>query len=55
MYIKGDGDNFYISRVYWLNCEDCTIYEFMNKDGDIIEIEVKVNESIDSKVKLYFD
>lgn len=55
MYIKGDWDNFYISRVYWLNCEECAIYEFQNKDGDIIEIEVKVNEKLEDKVKLYFD
>ena len=55
MYIVSDGERFYIDRVYWFHSKDCAIYEFSNKDGDVIEYEVGIKETISEKVELYFD
>ncbi|MBR1984984.1 MAG: hypothetical protein IKA31_04505 [Clostridia bacterium] len=55
MYIIKDEDRYYINRVYWFHSGDCAIYEFTNKDGDVIDYEVGIRETINEIVELYFD
>ena len=55
MYIVDDYERFYINRVYWFHSGGYAIYEFINKYGDILDFEVKVDETINEKVKLYFE
>ena len=55
MYIVNDGDRYYINTVYWFHSGNYAIYEFTNKDGDVIDYEVGVRETINEMVELYFD
>lgn len=55
MYIEHNCERFYISRAYWVHSFGYTIYEFANKYGDTVEIEVLVNESLEDKVDIYVE
>lgn len=55
MYIEHNCERFYISRAYWVHSFGYTIYEFANKYGDTVEIEVLVNESLEDKVEVYME
>jgi len=55
MYVKYWDKKYYLSRAYWLDCANCTVYEFVTNDGDIYTVEVKVNESLASKEMLIID
>lgn len=52
MYIESNEEKYYLSRVYWFHSGNCTIWEFANAEGDIIDYEVNIDERITDKVKV---
>ena len=52
MYIENNGEKYYLSRVYWFHSGNCTIWEFANAEGDVIDYEVNIDERITDKVKV---
>ena len=52
MYIESNGEKYYLSRVYWFNSRNCTIWDFANAEGDVIDYEVNIDERITDKVKV---
>lgn len=48
MYVIYEGIKHWISRAYWFNSGECTIYEF-------VSVEVKPSESLNDLERLYFE
>ena len=55
MYVVYNDIKYYISRAYWFNSGDCTVYEFVSADGDVYSVEVKPSESLNDLERLYID
>lgn len=55
MYVIYNDIKYYISRAYWFNSGDCTIYEFVSADGDVYSVEVKPSDSLNDLERLYFE
>ena len=55
MYVIYEGKKYWISRAYWFNSGDYTIYEFVSVDGDVYSVEVKPSESLNDLERLYFE
>lgn len=55
MYIIYEGIKYWISRAYWFDSGDCTVYEFVSKDGAVYSVEVAVSDSLNDIERLYFE
>ena len=55
MYVIYEGIKYWISRAYWFDSGECSIYEFVSKDGDVYSVEVKPSESLNDLERLYFE
>lgn len=50
MYVLYYDKKYWLSRAFWFESGQCTVYEFVTDDGDVYTVDVGIDESLEDKV-----